>query len=265
MGKFIDLTGKVFGRWTVIKKIGMYKNDTMYWECQCSCEAKTIKVIAGKGLKRGGSTSCGCYQKERMSKVHFKDLTGQTFNQLYVIEYSGQNKQGMSLWKCQCDCNGPNSIKTIIGASLINGNTKSCGCYKLDMHYRGTKDISGQFFSSLVRGAKNRGIDCNIKIEEIQELLEKQDYQSSLSGVNICGSRSSNKKHNSYLEQTASLDRIDSSKGYTIDNVQWVHKDENFAKHSLDEDEFIQMCGRVWNHKKTSRIVKCYRYEKTTV
>jgi hypothetical protein len=44
---------------------------------------------------------------------------------------------------------------------------------------------------------------------------------------------------------TASLDRIDSSRGYVRGNVQWVHKDVNIIKGTKTQEEFIQMCRRV--------------------
>lgn len=45
--------------------------------------------------------------------------------------------------------------------------------------------------------------------------------------------------------QTASLDRINSSIGYTIDNVQWVHKKINMMKMDLSQEEFINYCRLV--------------------
>lgn len=41
---------------------------------------------------------------------------------------------------------------------------------------------------------------------------------------------------------TASLDRIDNSKGYDLENVQWVHKDVNFMKGSLTQKYFLKLC-----------------------
>ena len=49
--------------------------------------------------------------------------------------------------------------------------------------------------------------------------------------------------------RTASLDRIDSNKGYTIDNVQWVHKDINKMKMDLEEDVFIDNCKLIIENK----------------
>lgn len=45
--------------------------------------------------------------------------------------------------------------------------------------------------------------------------------------------------------QTASLDRIDSTKGYLSGNVQWVHVSVNRMKNSFSQNEFIATCTEV--------------------
>ena len=59
-----------------------------------------------------------------MGKV--KDLTGQRFGRLTVIKRVENNRHGKAQWLCKCDCGNET---TVIGSGLINGNTKSCGCY----------------------------------------------------------------------------------------------------------------------------------------
>lgn len=49
---------------------------------------------------------------------------------------------------------------------------------------------------------------------------------------------------------TASLDRIDNTKGYIPGNVQWVHKSVNFCKGTLKERYFIKLCCQIANHIK---------------
>lgn len=46
----------------------------------------------------------------------------------------------------------------------------------------------------------------------------------------------------------ASLDRIDSSKGYIKGNVQWTTIDANIAKQDMKESDFIELCQKVVNH-----------------
>lgn len=67
--------------------------------------------------------------------MKLKDLTGQTFGRWTVLERaeneytSGGNPKVM--WKCKCSCeNG--TVKNIPAGSLLNGNSKSCGCWNLE-------------------------------------------------------------------------------------------------------------------------------------
>lgn len=58
-----------------------------------------------------------------MSKI--KDLTGQKFGRLTVLERSESNKDGRAQWLCLCECG---EIKVKLGKLLLNGHCKSCGC-----------------------------------------------------------------------------------------------------------------------------------------
>lgn len=56
--------------------------------------------------------------------MRIKNLLGQRFNQLTVIEFAGKDVKLSALWKCLCDCG---NIKIIRGYALSSGNNKSCG------------------------------------------------------------------------------------------------------------------------------------------
>ena len=63
MGKFVDLTGKKFGRLTVIKRSNKKsKNGSVLWECKCECGNQSC--VSSQSLKSGRTVSCGCYGKE---------------------------------------------------------------------------------------------------------------------------------------------------------------------------------------------------------
>lgn len=59
MRQFIDLTGKRFGRWTVLE----YRKKSK-WLCKCDCG--TIKEVQSTHLKSGCSKSCGCYEHDQL-------------------------------------------------------------------------------------------------------------------------------------------------------------------------------------------------------
>jgi hypothetical protein len=67
----INLSGKQFGRWTVLR----YAGDGR-WLCRCECGKE--KSVPGFYLRRGDSTSCGCFATEllvKRSKTHGKRHT----------------------------------------------------------------------------------------------------------------------------------------------------------------------------------------------
>lgn len=62
-----DLTGQRYGRLTVVEFAGTAKNGNAQWLCQCDCG--NTAVVDGYRLRRGTTTSCGCYRREYMSKA----------------------------------------------------------------------------------------------------------------------------------------------------------------------------------------------------
>lgn len=65
--RLIDLTGQIFGRLIAITPYG---SNTGKWNCRCACGNHT--VVIGNNLRRGHTTSCGCYHKERMRIIKSK-------------------------------------------------------------------------------------------------------------------------------------------------------------------------------------------------
>jgi len=64
--KLVDLTGMRFGRLTVIEMSEKGKSGHVRWLCLCDC-GKSKSVESGN-LMSLGTTSCGCFRSEQMSK-----------------------------------------------------------------------------------------------------------------------------------------------------------------------------------------------------
>lgn len=62
-----------------------------------------------------------------------KDLTGQRFGRLVVLRPGSQESNHTYKWICKCDCG---TIKEFKRCNLRDGNTKSCGCYRAEHHYK---------------------------------------------------------------------------------------------------------------------------------
>lgn len=129
----IDLTGKRFGKLTVISRVANANDGHARWLCQCDC-GNTIEVSSNV-LKKGNTKSCGCFNKQVASekaKTQYKDLTGQRFGRLIALEIVGtqvnNNGRSSKLWRCSCDCGNTNFVTT--SHHLLSGNTQSCGCLK---------------------------------------------------------------------------------------------------------------------------------------
>ena len=93
--RLIDLTGKTFGRLTVISR-SKNKFGRVYWLCKCECGNE--KSISGKELNNGNTRSCGCLRKEisaTKARTH-----GQTESRLYYIWLTMKQR-----------CENPNSAK----------------------------------------------------------------------------------------------------------------------------------------------------------
>jgi hypothetical protein len=72
--KKIDLTGKQFGRWTVLEQAP--RTYQTMWVCKCVCGVE--RNVSGANLRTGHSISCGCYREEnRPNLSKNRDYSGQ--------------------------------------------------------------------------------------------------------------------------------------------------------------------------------------------
>lgn len=127
-----DLTNKRFGRVTALYK---HKNNTTYnariWHCKCDCGNEFD--TPSSSLLSGHTKSCGCLQSELTSVRSIKNIVGEKFGKLTVLErYKDNTKDRKARWICLCEC-GNTSIH--LGKDLRNGKIKSCGCEKSKGEY----------------------------------------------------------------------------------------------------------------------------------
>ena len=73
MPKLIDLTGKRFGRWVVVRRVFSDTYKRGLYECLCEC-GKT-KIVKADILSRGKSQSCGCLHRELSRTFAKKQFT----------------------------------------------------------------------------------------------------------------------------------------------------------------------------------------------
>lgn len=142
MEKSIDIVGKRFGRLIAIEKSDKKgKHGEDYWIFNCDCG--NIKEIMKKSVIGGHTKSCGCLHRESVSVPSLRrvDLAGKKFGKLNVLE-PVRNGKARTYWKCKCDCGNEVIIQH---GHLVNGHTKSCGCFSKEK----VIDLTGRKFNKL--------------------------------------------------------------------------------------------------------------------
>jgi hypothetical protein len=61
MTNFIDLSGRRFGRLTVLRRTKL-QCGKIFWECRCDCSSVT--EVSGSNLRTGHIASCGCIRRK---------------------------------------------------------------------------------------------------------------------------------------------------------------------------------------------------------
>ncbi len=184
-----------------------------------------------------------------------QDTIGKRFGRLEVTAVSGTDKHGHTVVVCKCDCGKETQVTP---SNLRQGNKRSCGCLRKEMltkrnkasgvnsrgckssNWTGYEGISGHYWSKIRLGAKRRSLSFDISIEYAWKVFLAQAGKCALTGCSLTLNT-----FNKGTSGTASLDRIDSSKGYEFGNIQWLHKDVNIAKQDKSDAEFISMCHAV--------------------
>lgn len=168
------------------------------------------------------------------------DLLGERFGKLVVVERLGP------VWRCRCDCGG----ETTHSAGHLRYRSKKqsspmtcgCGCYKKGPRapkWRGHGEISARFWKNIETNSRSRDHAFEVTIEDAWGLFQRQNGRCALTGDPISFPEHSNDSG------TASLDRVDSSRGYVLGNIQWVHKAVNVMKWDLSLGRFLELCSLV--------------------
>ena len=187
-----------------------------------------------------------------------KEMIGKKFGRLTVIkllEERGNN--GKLRYLCECEC-GNTHITS--GDSIRSGKSKSCGCLKKEFieknKFERTDDREKAILKVQYAHIKRRN-----RLKGFRDIMTFDEFcQLSKSKCYYCGIEYSKEIEDCYNETKSKgrisdtvvringIDRIDSNKGYTIDNVVACCKYCNTAKSTMTQEEFKQWIKRIYEY-----------------
>ena len=200
MGKLKDLTGKKFGRLTVLEYVGRKSGKTL-WLCKCDCGNKITAIGGNLTRKTKPRKSCGCYQKE----AHLKSITKHGFA-------TSKKSAGYYIYNTWCNmqdrCSKPNETnydryggrgisvcsewnhpRVFVEWAKENGWKKGLQIDRIDNN--GNYEPDNCHFVTSAENCQNRSsTKLNAeKVRKIRELYEtgKKNVNELLAMFDVCG------------------------------------------------------------------------------
>jgi len=155
-------------------------------------------------------------------------------------EYNRSIKLGRKLY-CSRSCSGKCSNQHL--RDYNKENTKYLISNNRRDKYTGLREH--------MRRVRQRSKDFDVTLEDLLQQWEKQGGRCVYSGVKLTHPI---QRKNENLMYTASLDRIDSSKGYVKDNIQFISVVCNHAKGEMSHEEMLEFCEILSSHIKKEII-----------
>jgi hypothetical protein len=142
------------------------------------------------------------------------------------INKKGEKVFDNYIFKCSCG-----KEVSIFWHNVMQGQRTACG--KCDWY----EDIKTGHWTNIIRCAKARNLEFNLTKKYVWDLYLKQDKKCIFTGLPVIFDVKG--------KTTASIDRIDNSKGYIEGNIQIVHKSINIMRGATDVELFKYLCTLV--------------------
>lgn len=242
IGRTEDLTGRRFGKLTVLERDSDYISPSgahsVKWKCKCDCGV--VLAARSSHLKEGRSKSCGWCNGGKLI-----DIVGQRFGNLVVIEKIDDKR---TRYKCECDCG---NIVSVNGYNLRHGIANPCSCSQRFQSGENNATYkhggTGTRLYGIWQGMLNR---CrNPKVERYNHYGGK--------GVVVCDEWKDFSTFRGWAisngyKDTLSIDRVDANGDYCPSNCRWA--DDKAQANNKTSNHIIEVNGESHNISEWSAI-----------
>lgn len=253
--------------------ITKFERDWYTYQCyfisDCDCGKKNIRKSISKTPKKGKENLC-CSKECPFKPVKPKKIppikipkirprtfvkVGQKYGKLLIKEIWRENNK--TLIRCDCDCGTKNYIKQ---PNYLNDNS-GCGCNMNKSKTKKSKYFCSRFLNKFMRKGRTKIIN------RLVIKIESREFKLSLEDLDILYERQNglcfyteeklilpdtNKPLDSH-SYNISIDRVDNSKGYSLENCVLCTKQVNMLKHVLDVKLFISICDKISKNKQLNQ------------
>jgi len=193
------------------------------------------------------------------------DLVGKKFGKLTILREFGRNNRGQVKWECKCDCGG---LAYAISNALTSGNTKSCGCTRVEK------------LNALCKkhGHAAAGIRPSITYESWNHMKQRCSNEKNSHfknyggrGISVCERW---KSFELFLDDMGecpigySIERINVNGNYEPENCKWIPKNlqsRNTTRTVLSEILAKEIRDDFTNGMKRREIIKKYNLRPGTI
>ena len=249
--------GRKYGRLTVIECVEESrgrKNSGGLWKCKCDCNNEII--INGNNLCQRTGCGHGCSKLDK--KIIYKDFTGWKIGKLIVIKQTVPpfwNDYNMGKYLAKCECGREIEIT---GRHISSNLGQSCGCLK---HKSSSTRVYGKN-ATIAYCYRSHKSSANRGIRKFQPLSYNDWFSIVFLPCHYCGQIDIRNKytapslykklvHKTRIEESEikinGVDRIDSSKGYELDNCVPCCSKCNIMKLDYTTNEFLQHIEKISN------------------
>lgn len=179
------------------------------------------------------------------------DLTNKKFEKLTVVSMSeNRGNRNQIKWNCICDCGNRH---VVTGESLRHGKSKSCGCLKsgrpVTFKENRVKALWTRLYSSTIKKrAKKNGYKTDITLNDFIAISKKPCFYCGDIGVQMAKDNANGTLITDTIINFNGIDRVDSTKGYYLNNVVSCCKHCNTAKNALTQEDFKALIRKIYEN-----------------